>query len=279
MQPDFPHRLLKPGTGTNGFSLVELAVVIVIVGLLIGAVTVGKSMIRSARLQSVMSDADRYVKAMRQFQEKYTALPGDLASATSFWGTDAGGCPATPYNTVTKKATCNGDGNGTIGTPGTAATYVEWLRAWQHLANAGMISGSFTGAQGASGNTDTVIGLNVPDTQITGAGFSISRLSGANNSGIVTGNASWYDANYGHVLLFGAKETNSFTSGAAITTMEALDIDIKMDDGRPGTGKVLSAKRGNASAPNCATTAVESTAAYDPSLSNNACMLVFITGL
>jgi len=69
----------------NGFSLVELSIVLVIVGLLVGGVLTGKSLIRAADLRSVSTDYEGYRTATSAFRDKYFGLPGDITNASSFW--------------------------------------------------------------------------------------------------------------------------------------------------------------------------------------------------
>jgi prepilin-type N-terminal cleavage/methylation domain-containing protein len=95
----------------QGFTLVELAIVLVIIGLLIGGVLVGSALIRTAELQSAVQDKDRLVTAVNIFRDKYGALPGDMGNATDYWGTASGGCP---NGVGTGTQTCNGNSDGLI---------------------------------------------------------------------------------------------------------------------------------------------------------------------
>jgi prepilin-type N-terminal cleavage/methylation domain-containing protein len=126
----------------NAFSLVELSIVLVILGLLTGGVLAGQSLIRAAELRSVNNEATKYISAVHTFRDKYFALPGDMANATRFWGA-AHATPATCRNTVsTSAATCDGNGDGRVLQTGTS---MEQMRFWQHLANAGLLEGSYDG--------------------------------------------------------------------------------------------------------------------------------------
>jgi prepilin-type N-terminal cleavage/methylation domain-containing protein len=143
---------------SKGFSLLELSIVLVIVGLLAGGVMVGQDLIRQAEIRSVLTDFDTYRAAFNAFKLKYNALPGDLRNATSYWGaqhTDPAVCQVTPS---TGPQTCNGDGSGMIGVA-TSDVY-ETHRVWQHMANAGLVGGSFTGVAGPLGDISAVPGLN-----------------------------------------------------------------------------------------------------------------------
>jgi hypothetical protein len=50
-------------------------------------------MLMTSRLQTAITDADSYITAVGNFKQQYQAMPGDFATATSFWGTDSNGCP------------------------------------------------------------------------------------------------------------------------------------------------------------------------------------------
>ena len=110
------YRNMKPAhnSQTSGFTLVELSVVIVIIGLIIAAVVAGKELIRNAQLQSIIKDAQGYQAAIRAFQLRYKAFPGDMDDATDYWPGE----------------TTNGNGDGRI----TYNTWVESLPAWQQLS-------------------------------------------------------------------------------------------------------------------------------------------------
>ena len=144
----------------KGFSLVELSIVLVILGLLVGGVLSGQSLIRAAELRSVSNDLSRYAAAAQTFRDKYFAIPGDMPNATSFWGS-AGGAnndAACQAAQTTAAATCNGDGNGDLlNNNGESEPYLFW----KHLANAGLIEGSYSGI-----NAQT-LGITVPPSKVS----------------------------------------------------------------------------------------------------------------
>ncbi|PZP85253.1 MAG: hypothetical protein DI582_06390 [Azospirillum brasilense] len=120
----------------NGFSLVELSIVLVILGLLTGGILGGQALIRAAELRSVTSEYTRWVTATQTFRDKYFALPGDMSNATAFWGTQDP-TPATCATTPSSSAlTCNGSGDGLIN-PTSSPGSNELFRFWQHLAMPG----------------------------------------------------------------------------------------------------------------------------------------------
>ncbi len=239
-----------------GFSLVELSIVLVILGLLTGGILSGQSLIRAAELRSVSVDVGRYHTAALSFRDRYFALPGDMRNATDFWGAQEpvqADCKVAASSTM---ATCNGDGNGLIFYPGSLAhTHHEAYRAWQHLANAGLVEGTYTGIHGTPGPQYTEPGVNAPISKIRNATFNFY-------SPVATGK---------NLLMFGRLSDGN---DPVISAEEAWGIDMKMDDGKPQTGKVTGPTF--ATRPNCVTAddadyAVTNTVA-------NGCNMYFIGG-
>ncbi len=118
--------MVTTGTAQRGFTLIELSIVLVIIGLIVGGILTGRDLIRAAELRSVVSDLERFDTAFNTFRGKYDCIPGDCANATTFFGTDSLGCPSGGGPT----GTCNGNGDGLIWWSSTNEIY----RAWQQLA-------------------------------------------------------------------------------------------------------------------------------------------------
>lgn len=256
-----------------GFSLVELSIVLVILGLLTGGILAGQSLIRGAELRSISSDLSRYQSAIHTFRDKYSALPGDMNNATAFWGAQHATAATCRTTASTSALTCNGDGNGQISTMDSGVTHSEFFRSWQHLANAGLIEGSYSGVGGAGGVTDSDIGINVPAGRISRTGFSLSHI------GVQSAAPDWYDGNYPNMLNFGGEPTTWQTSMPAISPDEAWGLDTKLDDGKPAYGSVVAFKSTSARTPNCTTTAVISTAEYNLTNSARLCSIAPKVGL
>ena len=257
----------------RGFSLVELSIVLVILGLLTGGILAGQSLIRGAEMRAVTTEYQRYASAINTFRDKYFAIPGDMPNAGKFWGYQNSvpgdgrnaACAALDHTSpATGQPTCNGDGNGRI--DGLPATNVyERYRMWHHLANAGLIEGSYTGVQGPAGVYDTVAGLNTPRSKTDGANWSCLW------SGPQVGNPDLYDADYGNNCEIRANGTFAF-----LKPEEAWNIDLKLDDGRPAYGTIMVYKPTVSFLANCATTTVASTAEYNVQRQSKECSLTFL---
>ncbi len=221
---------LKPRIRNLGFSLVELAIVLAIVGLIIGAVMAGQSMVRANKVKSVTNDVSRYKSAASYFKERFTLYPGDLTNATNLWGIAAGatGTDSTCFDSNSSGSirTCNGDGDGTID------TYNETFRFWQHLSNAQMIEGNFTGTKG-SNSYDHDVGVNCPATKMTNVGigvtYSASSIATATQFGVIPYN----------YFVVGAEVADAMLTGSAFSPAEVQNLDNKLDDGAPGRGVII----------------------------------------
>ena len=123
-----------------GFTLVEIAIVLVIIGLLLGGVLKGQEMITQAKIKNIINDFNGVTVAVTSYQDRYRAIPGDDQNATTRWTTQAPGKG-------------NGDGvilgfynaNDTTGTGGAPADLKESNLFWHHLRIAGFVPGLTTG--------------------------------------------------------------------------------------------------------------------------------------
>lgn len=240
--------------GSAAFTLVELSIVLVILGLLVGGVLTGQSLIRAAELRSVSADYSRYLAATHSFRDKYFALPGDMANATSFWTT----------------GTANGNGNGQIQTGSGASVTGEIYQFWTQLTLAGLIEGTYTGLAGSGGALHMVIGTNIPKAKLSNAGWGLREFNAT-----IAGDGSVPDGAYGHWLQLGNQSAPNDNASAVLKPEEAWNIDTKIDDGQPMIGAVVarSAFTGNI----CSTAANSAalSATYLLSGTSVGCALVF----
>ena len=245
-------------TMRQGFSLVELSIVLVILGLLTGGILAGQSLIRAAELRAVTTEYQRYTAATNTFRDKYFALPGDMANATAVWGA----------------ATNPGNGDGNINWGAGASATGEMFEFWNQMALAGLIEGKYSGLAGPGGAIDTIPGTNSPKSKLTNAGWTVYY------QGNYAGDTQTYAANYGILFILGVMNVGTITNVAVLKPEESWNIDTKLDDGKPGTGKILARENGSfagVAATKCTTSAnnTDYTGAYNLSNSGVICPLIF----
>lgn len=217
----------------RAFSLVELSIVLAILGLLIGGVLAGQSLIRAAQLRSVTTDYSRYLAAANNFRDQYSAIPGDMPNATAYWGKDDTNC-AGNTGEIRTPGTCNGNGDKILDGASAANSTGENYRAWQQLALAGYIEGSFSGQSGSGAAFHAVAGTNVPKSRITKAAWGLQGIAGT-----YAGDTAAYSYKYGNTFQFGAEISNSWPLGPVLKPDEVFNIDTKLDDGKPGSGTII----------------------------------------
>lgn len=260
----------------RAFSLVELSIVLVILGLLTGGVLTGQSLIRAAELRAVVSEYERYITASRAFRNRYMAMPGDFREATRFWNQQANQswCAAHSGASVVATGTCNGNGDGNLNVPANANEGGEIFQFWRQLALAGLIEGNYDGVAGSGGYGHGRIGITVPASKLSSAGWGIYKGINEQVDGGVGNNL--YAGNYINTLTFGTGGTTVYPYLAALKPEEAWNIDTKLDDGRPAYGAVRSWRGSGTYTPNCADNASGSAARYNVQHPNVACALLFI---
>jgi prepilin-type N-terminal cleavage/methylation domain-containing protein len=183
-----------------GFSLIELAVVLIIIGLLLAGILKGGDLIESARQKRVVGQLNEVRMATSAFLDKYDALPGDFNKAAAF----------------IKPNLLNGNGNGIIDGSGLGSGS-EALAFWSHLAAAGFIGHPGLESESAVGE----FGKGAPESSL-GGGFTVE-----NNPNGLSG--LWF--------ILGKKHGEHGTGGL-LTPLQALSIDKRIDNGHPTSGKV-----------------------------------------
>ena len=219
----------------DAFSLVELSIVLVILGLLTGGILAGQSLIRAAEMRSVSTEAARYITAAHTFRDKYFGIPGDFRDATRFWGrmNSNADCVTNSSAGVNSAGACDGNGNGMLNSSAAASQAGEYTGFWRHLALAGLVEGSYTGLAGSGGQYHCALGTDCPRSRLSNAGWY------AANATNYAGSAQIYAMDYGNYLLFGGQQATAAPTGLVLEPEELWNIDTKMDDGRPGYGKII----------------------------------------
>jgi len=227
---------------TQAFSLVELSIVLVILGLLTGGILAGQSLIRAAELRSVITEYNRYRTAVFSFRDKYFALPGDMSNATSFWNLAGGSGNNTACETaagvVGGSGTCNGNANGLVDQSG--ASIHEWATAMQHLSYAGLIEGRYYPAD------PWVLETTIPTSK---AGSNAGWVLCSTDYGNYTA-TSWTNGSPTLKLLLGGSGSGNalcdVTLSAGLNSNETWTIDTKIDDGLATTGHLTVSNSYNA---------------------------------
>ncbi len=146
----------------SGFTLVEIAIVLVIIGLLIGGVLKGREMITNAKIKRIENDFAGVSAAIYAYQDRYGVLPGDDPSAsTRFSGT--------------WRTSDNGNGNGNIaGGWNSTNNGSESRKIWKHLRGAGLIAGPVDNTAASYQQPSNAFG------GLTGIDLNLYNLSGHN---------------------------------------------------------------------------------------------------
>lgn len=127
----------------SGFTLIEIAIVLVIIGLLLGGILKGQELITQGRIRNVANDFQSMTAAINLYQDRYRALPGDDIGAGTRWSTAAAG-----------------DGNGQIGGAYNSTTDTDESRKfWQHLRLAGLVGGATTDLAQPANTTSGITGV------------------------------------------------------------------------------------------------------------------------
>lgn len=203
----------------SAFTLVEIAIVLVIIGLIIGGVLAGRELITAARVRAQVAQIEEYNTAVTAFKLKYNCSPGDCASASSFGlGTD-------------------GNGNGSLenfrGEP-LAVIYgvrgIELKYFWEHLGNSKLIAGTYT-----SGNTP---GINSPALKLPG---KVSGGMWVSDSYVVAQDPNAL-ANLNKpawLILSNTAYEGLLVANSVYSHANAFALDSKMDDGFPMKGFMI----------------------------------------
>jgi prepilin-type N-terminal cleavage/methylation domain-containing protein len=218
-----------------GFTLVELAIVLVIVGLLIGGILKGQELIAATRVNSTVSQIKAIDASTYTFNDTFGGKPGDLVNA----GTKINGCSAN--NSCVPGVSGQGDGTISDGSSsanmGAAFTSVEANKTeaeafFVQLGKAELIGG-INSSSTAPVMNDTVLGTTLG----SGSHFRVAHSGTADVTVPIIGGTTDNSSQY---LLLSSSSLTGTVGGTylGISSKAASSLDIKMDDGKPGTGSV-----------------------------------------
>lgn len=295
----------------SAFSLIELSIVLIIIGLLIAGITGGASLIKSSELRSAMGEARGYAVAVNGFYSQYNYLPGDYATAVassvaSSTSTAAySGAAASGQNGRIEFYTASvGAGCQATTTSTTAANCVsESVAAWNQLIKTGTIDSAMSITYIPT-TVAQVAGTNMPASKIKFAGWHFDYRTSV---GTPSSTATAYDyatstlnegvaaapAYQNVVVLTGTTTTGATIGGgtastgistlvngntnlaaAAVTGPDAMSIDTKIDDSYANAGKVRGLNPAATTA--CYTASATANVAYTvTSSTSKTCALTF----
>jgi prepilin-type N-terminal cleavage/methylation domain-containing protein len=181
----------------KGFTLIEIAIVLVIIGLLLGGVLKGQELINTARVRALNNSVDGITAAWFSFQDRYRGFPGDYSQAAV----------NLPGGTTALAATV---GNGTVDTD------EERALLWTHLQQAGYITGSFDGTAANAGSAQYGCNLTTCPDNGFGAGMILS---------------------FGTQMISApASNAHELIAGLGVPVEVLAELDRKVDDGAPSSG-------------------------------------------
>ncbi len=248
----------------NGFTLVELSIVMIIIGLLIGGVLKGQELIDNARVSATISLAKQVIVAQNNFEAAYHSIPGDITSATTL----VPGCNAA--------ALCiDGNGNQTVGTkddfPWWHIAYEmnsENTQFWKHLAMADMIGGIDPLASQPEWGKSHLQGKLPGGFYVRSA---VSRASGG------------FERMTNLVLISRVNVDGTWNCGVhvnnpdvcSVKPVQAFKIDKKMDDGVADQGLVGAISRGYGNGCGTPNNGINSANGYATSVTQSSCDMIF----
>lgn len=205
----------------SGFTLVEISIVMIIIGLLIGGIFSGMKLIDNANVQRTVQDLKSVDAALLTFRDTYRALPGDIRNPN----TRIPNCAAVPCST-------SGNGDRMIGgiADGAAITTSdEEFVFWQHLRAAELISF-------VKPVSDLTPGEGQPESPIDSGTYRVlGHRNGIQHFQTIVGK---------HLLFVSTRFSEQINVAGtqnqnSIPCAQGRNVDIKIDDGRPLTGRVV----------------------------------------
>ena len=202
----------------SGFTLIEIAIVLVIIGLLLGGVLKGQELINSAKVKNLATDFKNVPVYIYGYQDKFRALPGDDQNAQTHVGSAS--ITVTPCSSKTGCNQGNGmlDGNWNDGSLNGSPNVSEAYLFWQHVRLAGL----------APGSTDTTSQLYIPTNAVGGNIGIQSGTSDPKASPMLDAKGNAIRGSY-------------IICSSGILGKFVKQLDLQMDDGDPQNGSMMAA--------------------------------------
>lgn len=203
----------------NGFTLVELAIALMVIGLLIGGVLKGQELIENAKITATIRQIKAYDAAAMIFRNTYGALPGDIKRPNRI-----------PNCTNDNDMICGtaGNGNGKILESDTDPMQIELYNFFPHLTKAGMIQGPEGGTLDQMSN----IGYQHSDHNADNESYFIPEFPIPSSYGIIPIYRNRHVS--GERIL----ESGHYLYFASLSAKYLDALDSKMDDGKANSGMV-----------------------------------------
>src|SRR6267378_1833651 len=158
----------------SGFTLVEIAIVLVIIGLLLGGILKGQEMITQAKIKNVINDFNGITAAMNSYQDRYRAIPGDDVNAAGRWAGSFGGNGNGQFDVAGATEVYN-----SVPAAAPTAATPEVNKFWWHLRLAGFVPGPTAAVIGAVAPPTNAAG-GLLGVQTSGMGFTSNIICSSN---------------------------------------------------------------------------------------------------